>query len=151
MSITHFFACSITLLSAATAWALPNPAAQFCAAVGGQERIIVSSAGEAALCDLDAGSIEAWTLYRYASGAPSMAIQSYLKHPAPGDTNASDTAAAYCAQLAGVSLRPVNRRGETVALCQFADNSTIEQATLLAGPDGAGHARLNAVLEHYAP
>ncbi len=151
MSIAQMFTCSIALFTATTAWALPNPATQFCAEVGGQACVIVASAGEAAMCDLDSGSVEAWTLFRYIHGTASIAIESYLTHPAQSDTGAQNLAAAYCVQLAGASEYPVNRQGEVVALCRFADNSTIAQATLLAGPEGAGHARLNAVLSHRAP
>ena len=160
MGIARWMVGSIILLRAGAtpaAWALPNPAAQFCVTVGGQQRTIVSQAGESALCDLDTGSIEAWTLFRYANGAASQAVQAYLDHPAPSTVEANEAnegneaGAAYCAQVAGTSVHQVARDGSAVALCHFEDRSVIEQQTLFAGPQGAGHARLNAVLEQYGP
>ena len=117
-----------------------SPASDYCAKLGRSVPIVggVPSGGGAAICEFNDGAlIEEWTLYRAkrGSGLP-LAITAFMKGAWHGESGPKPTwADQNCVRLGGRKLNATYylRPSESVDLCQFPDNSTIEAWTLFAG------------------
>ena len=142
-------------LVASAAFALPNPAAVQCGNLGGTVLILNGSAGQAGFCQLGRAMIEEWTLDRATTGyGCQLAVTTYLTHPAgssPGATPSGaelpNPASAYCAAVGGTSVNYTDASGNAYGICQFSDNSSIDEWTLYRGPNDSTNSALTSAVK----
>lgn len=132
-----------------SAHALANPAAVHCKALGGQLTSLRTSAGEASFCRFGGALVSDWTMYRATKlKQPNQATKAFLLHDGimPSPVNGANPAAIYCANVGGYAVPYQQPDHGEVGICQFPDNSQIEEWTLFRGPNDASNSTLKDLL-----
>ncbi|WEK03880.1 MAG: DUF333 domain-containing protein [Candidatus Devosia phytovorans] len=110
---------AIAILSAATpaAFAMSNPASDFCESSGGTVEIVTAAnGGELGLCNLPDGSaMEEWSFYRQNA-----------KQDVIVGKDGGDPASIYCEDNGGQVEIVKNGSGAELALCNLPDGTSIE-------------------------
>jgi putative hemolysin len=137
------FLTAIILLNLTHAFAMENPAAKFCAEVGGESSIY-------GFCSFGKSSISEWTLFlRVKNNIDSQAIVHYCKarNLTLADPNGmiANPASQYCVGVGGKSEMKMSDAGE-VGVCSFSDYSWIEEWTLYFGNTERNDPRLGQLL-----
>ncbi len=121
---------------AATAFAVPNPAAENCVENGGVHEVLDSDAGQFGACRVGKGLIGSWTLFKEMNGAKSIAVEIFFNKKDLTLPEYLNPAANYCSQVGGNIKIYESEAGET-GFCEFKDGSTINQWTLFRGAQEA--------------
>ncbi len=117
---------------------------------GGSEK-----AGQLGLCRLDRALVEEWTLFTGKTG--NDALRAFLAHapfqaPRPhggGTIGMANPASLYCGQVGGALAIVKDAVGNENGLCQFADQSAIEEWTLFGGPEATGNDALGTLVRSW--
>lgn len=123
---------------------VPNPASAYCESVGGEIVRYHEDRGVNSLCAFGRAMIGGWTLY-YNSVAQvdpqPKAVVAFLNHgpfdagSIGGGMGMPNPASVYCQQVGGALVLGTLDNGDQMGICQFDDNSSIDQWTLFRGPE----------------
>ena len=135
------------VLGTSAAFAMPNPATEFCLQLGGTS-IRNQGTGEVpSLCKFaGGGQIEQWTLYREMNdGKKSEALDVFWKHPEVSqDSKGRFPINGYCSSksVGGKIVSDPRFAGDGGGVCTFSDESSIAVSTLYDGPKSPKNAAL---------
>lgn len=125
-----------------------NPAAELCEKLKGKSEIFNSARGQLGLCEFGAGQVEEWTLWRNRAGTSQLAIDAFFNPMVRPAWNGGNPASEYCEAAGGTSTLIEHIDGGHDGLCQFSDNSAIEEWTLFRGAKDPTNRLLVKKLKH---
>ncbi len=111
-----------------------------CLEAGGSlVRIRESGRGvDATYCRIDGVWVDGYSWFRAVARKERSSMSDFFTAPAPADST--------CASLGGSELSASNEAGVSVALCRFADESTLDLETIKAGASSPGAQRVASLL-----